>query len=64
MERGKNQGRFASTQPNQGSLLSLSSHKETLQINAESEETFTRYYSDLWDHFEETSWNVTDFNCC
>jgi hypothetical protein len=62
MAKDKKPRLFASTQPNQGSLLSLPVHKDTLRIDAEFEETFTRYYSDLWAHFEETSWNISCFN--
>ncbi len=47
MARDKKPGLFASTQPNQGSLLSLPSHIETLEIDGGFEKTFTRYYSEL-----------------
>jgi hypothetical protein len=45
--RDKKPWLFASTQPNQGSSLSLPSHNETLEIDEEFEKTFTRYYSEL-----------------
>jgi hypothetical protein len=47
MARDKKPRPFASTQPKQGSLLSLASHNETLQIDGEFEDTISRYYSEL-----------------